>query len=222
MPAERDAQMMRHFIAFQSLHFNAEIRNALAVPHEILFCRTFLAAPFLRDMFRGDQLSLECVFVACFFVFFQLKAASLLSRLCAVSAQRCSKSTHFSSFFRMQCPSLASLALCLSLATLARPVRAQEACRSFSEESCLITLQASSETASARSAHPTGAFIDGIDSAYRRPRWQPDIPLGMLPNNPWCQRPPCSEQVHLQLGAPNETWLRFSLGFLTGRLKGIF
>jgi len=50
---------------------------------------------------------------------------------------------------------------------------------------------------------------DGIDSTYERPSWFADIPFGQLPNNLHCQNPPCSEQVHLQLGGPNEMVVSF-------------
>lgn len=50
---------------------------------------------------------------------------------------------------------------------------------------------------------------DGVDSTYQRPSWFQDIPFGQLPNNLHCQNPPCSEQVHLQLGGPNEMVVSF-------------
>ena len=37
----------------------------------------------------------------------------------------------------------------------------------------------------------------------------PIFPFGQLPNNLHCQNPPCSEQVHLQLGGPNEMVVSF-------------
>eukprot|EP00435_Cladocopium_sp_Y103_P031891 s313_g8.t1 len=50
---------------------------------------------------------------------------------------------------------------------------------------------------------------EGVDSSYQRPSWFEDIPFGKLPNNLRCQSPPCSEQVHLQLGGPNEMVVSF-------------
>lgn len=47
------------------------------------------------------------------------------------------------------------------------------------------------------------------DSAYRRPAWFGDIPFHKLANNLNCRHPPCSEQVHLQIGAANEIVVSF-------------
>ena len=49
----------------------------------------------------------------------------------------------------------------------------------------------------------------GIDSSYQRPSWFGDIPFEQLPNNLLCQSPPCSEQVHLQLGGPHDMVVSF-------------
>jgi len=71
---------------------------------------------------------------------------------------------------------------------------------------CLVLAVAGSPCATASSSGRSSV----AEPYYERPAASADLPFCSIPANLQCQTPPCSEQVHIQLGGPGEVVVSFA------------
>mmetsp|Transcript_20967 Transcript_20967/g.34970 ORF Transcript_20967/g.34970 Transcript_20967/m.34970 type:complete len:553 (-) Transcript_20967:108-1766(-) len=95
----------------------------------------------------------------------------------------------------------------LALANMQMPQDEFDECDSDTSDCALNVLQlgASKKTQIAHSEQPTGVKT----SAYMRPKNHLDVGTSQFVPNEKCPHPPCSGQVHIQLGAPGEMVVSF-------------